>query len=90
MNANPGDQVVTAPALTSANTTPSGYAVRGARLSRAGTSERFLDLVGAILGAKASYEVRGASAATTARDLRRIAEDAAYLAADLDSTEAVR
>lgn len=90
MSAATGDQAVTSTPLSSDDTAPSGYAVRGARLSRAGTSERFLDLVGAIVGAKASYEVRGASAAATARDLRRIAEDAAYLAADLDSTEAVR
>lgn len=90
MSAATGDQAVTTAPVTSTDAPASGYAVRGSRLGRAATTERFLDLLGDIIGAKTSYEVRGASAADTARELRRIAEDAAYLAADLDATEAVR
>lgn len=85
MSARHGDQAVTSTALNSENTP-----IRAKRQGRAATNERFLDLVGGILGAKLDYELRGASAAAVARELRRIAEDAAYLAADLDATEAVR
>ena len=90
MSAAVGDQPVTTPAVTSTDTPPSGYAVRRKPHPRHYMRERFLDLLGAVLIAKGDYEVNGASAADVARSLRQLAEDAAYLAADLEATEAVR